>query len=167
MNYARYLMMPVCVAALAACGGQKATNAAATGNTASTLGTSATPDMNAASPAAQTDWQTTASGLRYRRISGPGTGTKPTPTDTVTIHYVGTLTDGTEFDSSMKSGQPVTFPLPQLIPGWQEGVPLMGVGDVFEFVIPPAIGYGPSGSGPIPPNATLNFRIGLIAIEGR
>jgi FKBP-type peptidyl-prolyl cis-trans isomerase len=156
------------VAVLAACGGQKATNnSAVSGSTAATLGRPANVDMNVASPAAQADWQTTASGLRYRRISGPGTGAKPTPTDVVTIHYVGRLTDGTEFDSSLKGGEPVTFPLPDLIPGWQEGVPLMSVGDVFEFIVPPDLGYGPRGSGPIPPNAVLNFRIGLIAIEGR
>lgn len=164
----RCLSVSVFVAALAACGGQKAANnAAASSNTAATLGRPATVDMEAAA-APDGAWQATASGLRYRRISGPGTGAKPTPTDVVTIHYVGRLTDGTEFDSSLKGGgEPVTFPLPQLIPGWQEGVPLMGVGDVFEFIIPPDLGYGPGGSGPIPPNATLNFRIGLLAIEGR
>lgn len=162
----RYLTVPVLVSTLAACGGQKASTSALAGNTAATLGSSGNVDMNAAA-APDGAWQTTPSGLRYRRISGPGTGAKPSPTDVVTIHYVGRLTDGTEFDSSLKGGEPVTFPLPDLIPGWQEGVPLMSVGDVYEFIVPPDLGYGPGGSGPIPPNATLNFRIGLIAIEGR
>jgi FKBP-type peptidyl-prolyl cis-trans isomerase FkpA len=163
----RFFIMPACVAALAACGGQKAANTSAgPGNTAATIGPSGGVNMSAAA-APDGAWQTTPSGLKYRRVSGAGTGPKPTPSDVVTIHYVGTLTDGTEFDSSMKGGEPVTFPLPSLIPGWQEGVPLMSVGDVFEFIVPPELGSGPRGSGPIPPNAVLNFRIGLIAIEGR
>ena len=114
-----------------------------------------------------TEWQTTPSGLRYRRIGGTGAGPKPSATDTVTIHYVGRLMDGTEFDSSVRNGGPVTMALPDLIPGWQEGVPLMGVGDVFEFEVPPALGYGERGSGPIPPNSTLRFTIGLLSIGGR
>lgn len=148
--------------ALAACGGQKAANnvAAPAGTTGAVAPLAPAP---AAAPAAQGDWQATASGLRYRKVSGAGTGPKPSPSDIVTIHYVGTLTDGTEFDSSR--GEPVTFPLPDLIPGWQEGVPLMSVGDVYEFLVPPELGYGSRQSGPIPPNSTLYFRIGLVATQ--
>src|SRR5687767_12665506 len=88
-------------------------------------------------------WQTTASGLRYRKVkSGPAGGGHPAPTDTVTIHYAGKFIDGTEFDSSIARGEPATFPLPRLIKGWQEGVPLMTVGDTFEFAIPWSLAYG-------------------------
>ena len=109
-------------------------------------------------------WRQTASGLRYRKLSGSGEGPRPSPTDTVTIHYVGRFIDGAEFDSSVARGEPATFPLPRLIRGWQEGVPLMSVGDRYEFAIPYHLAYGPAGRGPIPGGATLLFTIDLIAI---
>jgi FKBP-type peptidyl-prolyl cis-trans isomerase FkpA len=109
-------------------------------------------------------WRTTASGLRYRKVSGTADGPRPAPTDTVTIHYVGRFIDGSEFDSSVARNEPATFPLPRLIRGWQEGVPLMSVGDRFEFAIPYSLAYGPVGRGPIPGGATLLFTIDLIAI---
>ncbi|MBA3677975.1 MAG: FKBP-type peptidyl-prolyl cis-trans isomerase [Sphingosinicella sp.] len=109
-------------------------------------------------------WSSTASGLRYRRVkAGEGTA-RPGPTDTVTIHYAGRFIDGKEFDSSITRGEPATFPLPRLIKGWQEGVPLMEVGDTYEFAIPYHLAYGPKGKGPIPGGATLLFTIELIAI---
>ena len=110
-------------------------------------------------------WRTTASGLRYRKLSGSADGPRPAPTDTVTIHYVGRFIDGAEFDSSVARGEPATFPLPRLIRGWQEGVPLMSVGDRYEFAIPYSLAYGPAGRGPIPGGATLLFAIDLIGIE--
>ena len=111
-------------------------------------------------------WQTTASGLRYRKVkSGPAGGTRPAPTDTVTIHYVGKFIDGSEFDSSVARGEQATFPLPRLIKGWQEGVPLMAVGDTFEFAIPWSLAYGAKGKGPIPGGATLLFTIELFAVS--
>ncbi|MBO9711473.1 FKBP-type peptidyl-prolyl cis-trans isomerase [Sphingomonas sp.] len=103
--------------------------------------------------------------MRWRRIEGDGTGAHPKPTDTVTIHYAGTLTDGTEFDSSWKRGEPATFPLPRLIKAWQMAVPMAGVGDTIEIAIPSDLGYGPKGKGPIPGNATLFFKIKLFGIE--
>jgi FKBP-type peptidyl-prolyl cis-trans isomerase len=110
-------------------------------------------------------WNATASGLRWRRVkAGPAGGPHPAPTDTVTIHYAGKFIDGVEFDSSIARGEPATFPLPRLIKGWQEGVPLMAVGDTFEFAIPYAIAYGAAGRGPIPGGATLLFTVELIAI---
>ena len=110
-------------------------------------------------------WRSTASGLRYRRIKQGAAGApRPAPTDTVTLHYAGRLIDGTEFDSSIARGEPATFPLPRLIRGWQEGVPLMAVGETFEFAIPYQLAYGPTGKGPIPGGATLLFTIELIAI---
>lgn len=109
-------------------------------------------------------WRRTASGLRYRKIGGPGSGPRPSVTDNVTIHYAGRFIDGVEFDSSIARGEPATFPLNRLIRGWQEGVPMMGVGDRYEFAIPYTLAYGWDGRGPIPGGATLIFTIELIAI---
>jgi FKBP-type peptidyl-prolyl cis-trans isomerase len=109
-------------------------------------------------------WRRTVSGLRYRKVSGRASGPRPAPTDTVTIHYAGRFIDGAEFDSSVARGEPATFPLPRLIRGWQEGVPMMAVGDRYEFAIPYTLAYGYAGRGPIPGGATLLFTIDLIAI---
>ena len=109
-------------------------------------------------------WKRTISGIRYRRIGRATNGAHPAPTDTVTIHYAGRFTDGVEFDSSIARHEPATFPLPRLIRGWQEGVPLMRVGERFEFAIPYTLAYGWNGRGPIPSGATLVFTIQLIAI---
>lgn len=111
-------------------------------------------------------WRVAPSGLRYRKVGGTAAGPRPDPTDTVTIHYVGRFIDGTEFDSSLARGEPATFPLPRLIRGWQEGVPLMHVGERYEFAIPAALAYGRAGRGPIPGGATLLFTIDLIAVPG-
>jgi FKBP-type peptidyl-prolyl cis-trans isomerase len=102
--------------------------------------------------------KTTASGLQYRTITA-GKGIKPKTTDTVTVHYKGTLVDGTEFDSSLKRGQPATFPLEGVIPGWTEGLQLMPVGSRFELVIPPDLAYG--SQGPMA-NQVLIFEVELI-----
>ena len=110
-------------------------------------------------------WHVTPSGLRWRRIAGDGSGAHPAPTDVVTVHYVGTLADGQEFDSSIKRGTPTSFPLNRVIPGWQEGVGLMGVGDKVELAIPYQLAYGPEGKGPIPGAATLLFTVELLGIE--
>jgi FKBP-type peptidyl-prolyl cis-trans isomerase FkpA len=109
--------------------------------------------------------QTTASGLQYQVLS-EGKGPKPKPTDTVRAHYRGMLLDGTEFDSSYERGEPATFMLSQMVPGWQEGIPLMNVGSKHRFWIPASLGYGERGTpgGPIPPNATLVFEVELLDI---
>lgn len=109
-------------------------------------------------------WSSTPSGLRYRKVKDGAGSERPNPTDTVTIHYVGRFIDGREFDSSVARGEPATFPLPRLIKGWQEGVPLMQVGDTYEFAIPYNLAYGPVGKGPIPGGSTLLFTIELLAI---
>jgi len=109
-------------------------------------------------------WSSTASGLRYRRTGGTATGPRPSATDTVTIHYVGRFIDGTQFDSSVARGEPATFPLPRLILGWQEGVPLMQVGETYEFAIPAPLAYGYAGRNTIPGGATLLFTIELLAV---
>ena len=105
------------------------------------------------------------SGLRWRRIAGDGSGARPGPADVVTVHYVGSLADGREFDSSLKRGTPTSFPLNRVIPGWQEGVALMGVGDKVELAIPARLAYGSDGKGPIPGAATLLFTVELLGIE--
>ncbi|MGI1679582.1 MAG: FKBP-type peptidyl-prolyl cis-trans isomerase [Cellvibrionaceae bacterium] len=102
------------------------------------------------------------SGLQYKEITA-GTGPKPTAEDTVTVHYRGTLIDGTEFDSSYSRNEPATFPLQNVIPGWTEGLQYMSEGSKFEFYIPSDLAYGPGGSGPvIGPNSTLIFEVELI-----
>ncbi len=110
-------------------------------------------------------WNVTPSGLRWRRVAGNGSGRHPGATDKVTVHYAGSFIDGTEFDSSIKRGEPATFPLNRVIKGWQEGVQLMGVGDKVEFAIPQDLAYGPNGRGPIPGGATLLFTVELLAIQ--
>ena len=109
---------------------------------------------------------TTASGLKYQVLKH-GTGTvSPKATDTVTVNYEGKLLDGTVFDSSIARGQPATFPLNRVIPGWTEGLQLMKVGDKFKFVIPPNLAYGANSPSPaIPPNSTLEFEVELLGIQ--
>ncbi len=109
--------------------------------------------------------KTTASGLQYKSLV-EGKGAKPKATDNVTVNYKGTLVDGTEFDSSYKRNEPAKFPLNGVIPGWTEGLQLMGVGSKYQFVIPSQLAYGERGeSGAIPPNSTLIFEVELISID--
>ena len=120
-----------------------------------------------ASRQASDGWQWIEGGLLWRRIAGDGSGKHPTVNDTVTLHYAGTLVDGTEFDSSYKRGEPATFPLSRLIRAWQLAVPQMGIGDTIEIALPATLGYGPIGRGPIPGGATLLFKIELLAIPSQ
>lgn len=106
-----------------------------------------------------------ASGLQYEVIA-EGAGPKPLVTNKVTCHYHGTLIDGTVFDSSVKRGQPATFPLNAVIKGWTEGVQLMSVGSKYRFFIPPQLGYGERQvSAQIGPNSTLIFEVELLGIS--
>lgn len=108
--------------------------------------------------------KTTASGLQYEVIK-EGTGAKPKLTDTVTVHYVGTLLGGKEFDSSIKRNEPATFPLNAVIPGWQEALQLMNEGSKYKVVIPSELAYGAGGTGgDIGPNAVLVFEVELLKI---
>src|SRR3990167_3101532 len=107
---------------------------------------------------------TTKSGLEYRVIT-PGQGAHPGATSTVTVDYEGRLVNGTVFDSSYKRGEPATFALDAVIPGWQEALQLMQPGATWEIVIPPQLAYGKNGvPGAIPPNATLIFKVHLISV---
>ena len=107
----------------------------------------------------------TESGLQYSVITASD-GAKPAATDSVTVHYRGTLLNGTEFDSSYKRGEPATFALNQVIAGWTEGVQLMGEGSKFKFVIPYQLAYGERGAGnSIGPFETLIFEVELVKIN--
>lgn len=109
--------------------------------------------------------EVTASGLQYK-ILEQGTGTEhPKRSSKVTVHYHGTLTDGTVFDSSVERGQPISFGLGQVIPGWTEGVQLMVEGEKRRFYIPSRLAYGNRGAGSIPAGSTLIFDVELISFK--
>lgn len=112
--------------------------------------------------------KTTASGLQYKVLTeGKADGKTPKATDMVSVHYRGTLLNGTEFDSSIKRNAPAEFPLNGVIKGWTEGVQLMKEGAKYQFVIPAALAYGARGTpgGPIGPNETLIFEVELLKVK--
>lgn len=106
---------------------------------------------------------TLANGIQYKVIK-TGEGAKPTETDVVKVHYKGTLLDGTEFDSSIKRGEPAEFQLNRVIPGWTTALKEMPIGSKWEIFIPSDQAYGPRGGGPIGPNETLIFEVELLEI---
>jgi FKBP-type peptidyl-prolyl cis-trans isomerase FklB len=109
--------------------------------------------------------KTLPSGLQYKEIT-PGTGKSPKSTDTVTTHYKGTLIDGTEFDSSYKRGEPVSFPVSGVIAGWTEALQLMKEGAKWQLFVPSNLAYGERGAGrEIGPNVTLIFEVELISVK--
>ncbi len=111
------------------------------------------------------EFSSTPSGLKYH-IRRKSDGRKPRKTDTVKVHYRGWLDNGEEFDSSYKRGKPIEFPLNGVIPGWTEGMQLVGKGGMIELEIPSALGYGARGAGGvIPPNARLHFLVELLDIK--
>lgn len=114
----------------------------------------------------QGDTTTTASGLKIV-FTKKGDGKKPATGNLVSVHYVGKLTNGTEFDNSITRGEPIEFELgtPGIIPGWNEGIALMGLGDKATLVIPPSLGYGAQDKGKIPPNSILIFDVELVAVR--
>jgi FKBP-type peptidyl-prolyl cis-trans isomerase FkpA len=128
---------------------------------------SSTPPASSTVQAAPANAVKTASGLEYRELRA-GTGASPKATDVVKVHYRGTLTNGTEFDSSYKRNMPAEFPLNRVIPCWTEGVQMMKVGGKAQLTCPASIAYGERGSPPvIPPNATLIFEIELLGISAQ
>lgn len=106
----------------------------------------------------------TASGLQYQIIK-EGNGAKPGPNDVVTVHYTGRLIDGSVFDSSVERGEPATFAVGQVIPGWVEGLQLMSEGAAWRLFIPSELAYGKHGTGPIKPGSTLIFEVQLIKVD--
>lgn len=111
---------------------------------------------------------TTASGLQYMVVTeaADANAAMPAATDTVSVHYTGSLIDGTVFDSSVERNEPATLPLNGVIPGWTEGLQLMKVGSKYRFFVPSALAYGEQGAPPvIPPNSTLIFDVELISID--
>ncbi len=112
----------------------------------------------------EAELERTPSGLRYQVVK-QGQGRKPGPAETVSVHYAGWLANGKPFDSSYARGQPASFPLNRVIPGWTEGLQLMPEGSTYRFVIPPELGYGKRGAPPaIPPDATLVFLVELQSV---
>ena len=129
------------------------------------LAQTAKPAAAPASAAASVPAVTTKSGMVYQSLK-EGSGASPAATDTVKVHYRGTMADGREFDSSYKRGEPTEFPLNRVIPCWTEGVQLMKPGGKARLTCPPAIAYGERGAGGvIPPNATLNFEVELVSVK--
>lgn len=107
----------------------------------------------------------TKSGLQYQLLQTGDGKVHPKETDQVTVHYVGSLIDGTVFDSSVARDKPISFGLDRVIAGWQEGLPLMVEGDKMRFFIPPGLAYGEQWAGDIPPNSALIFDVELLAIN--
>src|ERR1051325_6421357 len=164
------MVLRICVLAIAAlflAGCSKESSQTSAPKETSTNAPAATPGASAAAGSGQSnEMKTTASGLKYQVLkSGPGK-VSPKPTDTVNVHFHGTLLNGTVFDSSVERGQPISFPLNGVIPGWTEGLQLMKVGDKFKFEIPPNLAYGANSPSPkIPPNSTLVFEVELLGIQ--
>lgn len=127
-------------------------------------GCNSTPGPGPIDADAPKDFTTTPSGLKYK-ILRKSDGKKPTASSRVQVNYRGWLDDGTEFDSSYAKGQPIDFPLGNVIPGWTEGVQLIGQGGMIELEVPPNLGYRQQKMGPIPPNSTLHFIVELIAVR--
>lgn len=175
----RFLLLPLSLV-LISC--SSSTPTASTAPSATTTASSTPPESTpppAAAPAEPTDAKAyldkaasqpgatrTASGLIYRELT-PGKGASPKASDVVMVNYRGTLTDGTEFDSSYKRNEPATFPLNRVIPCWTEGVQKMKVGGKSQLICPAAIAYGDRGAPPaVPGGATLIFEVELLAIQG-
>lgn len=108
---------------------------------------------------------TTDSGLQYEVLTKGDSDQSPVSIDTVKVHYHGTLIDGSVFDSSVDRGEPISFALNGVIPGWTEGLQLMAIGDKFRFYIPSELGYGARESGPIPPHSVLIFDVELLGVN--
>ena len=108
--------------------------------------------------------KTLPSGLEYKVVT-EGSGKMPKETDTVIVHYKGTLIDGTEFDSSYRRNQPAAFQVKGVIKGWTEALQLMKEGSKWQLFIPPDLGYGERGTGPVPPNSALIFEVELLSIQ--
>lgn len=152
--------------ALAPAGAQAQDSAAAPANDAQSPAWHAQQQLYLLGLTAEDGWHLAEGGVRWRWVKYLASEQKPKLSDRITVHYEGRLIDGTVFDSSYARGEPATFPLGRLVKGWQRAIPQMGVGETIEIAIPADMAYGPVGRGPIPGNATLVFKVELIAIEG-
>lgn len=168
MNFTARLLLPLSmlvVASIAVACGDGADEPAPAATTAARSTAVSTNPSSSGTPIVLTDPTVTASGLRYvdEKV---GTGDTPSASNLVTVHYVGKLaSDGTVFDSSVARGQPATFPMNGVIPGFAEALSTMKVGGKRVAYLPSNIAYGTRGSGPIPPNADLVFEIELIEVR--
>ena len=108
--------------------------------------------------------QTLPSGLQYKIVQSGPPGPSPKEGDAIKVHYEGALTNGQVFDSSIARNKPLLMPLANLVPAWMEALPRMHVGDEWMLYVPPELGYGPEGSGPIPANSVLIFRIKFLGM---
>ena len=124
----------------------------------------ATPAAYMAANVKQPGVKALPDGLQYRVVQSGPAGPSPKEGDAIKVHYEGKLIDGTVFDSSFARGKPVLMPLGNLIPAWMEALPMMHVGDEWMLYVPPELGYGAEGGGPIPPNSVLVFRIKLLGM---
>jgi FKBP-type peptidyl-prolyl cis-trans isomerase len=147
---------------------------------AALIATAASADAQAAAPPASTaapdpaaflaqnakapGVKTLASGLQYKITQSGTPGPSPKAGDLVKVHYEGALTSGQVFDSTFERGRPAIMPLADLIPAWMEALPMMHVGDEWTLYVPPSLGYGAEGAGPIPANSVLVFRIKLLGM---
>jgi FKBP-type peptidyl-prolyl cis-trans isomerase FklB len=123
-----------------------------------------TPAAYLAANAKQPGVQTLPSGLQYKVVTSGPAGPSPKPEDVIKVHYEGTLMNGQVFDSSFARNKPLVMPLANLVPAWMEALPRMHVGDEWMLYVPPELGYGEQGSGPIPPNSVLIFRVKLLGM---
>jgi FKBP-type peptidyl-prolyl cis-trans isomerase FklB len=123
-----------------------------------------TPAAFLAANAKKPGVQTLPSGLQYKVVASGPAGPSPKPDDMIKVHYEGALTNGQVFDSSFARNKPLLMPLANLVPAWMEALPRMHVGDEWMLYVPPELGYGPAGQGPIPPNAVLIFRVKLLGM---
>ena len=159
-----FVVILMAAVGLTACGGTAATPTAAPPPTqAAVAQPTVPPAANVPAQPQGGNLTTTASGLQYEDLV-VGTGATPKPTDMVTVHYTGTLADGTVFDASRMHGGPISFPLNGVIKGWTEGVGSMQVGGTRKLVIPPNLAYGSQANGPIPANSTLTFIVELLDV---
>ncbi|RYZ75699.1 MAG: FKBP-type peptidyl-prolyl cis-trans isomerase [Proteobacteria bacterium] len=110
-------------------------------------------------------WKSTESGLQYK-VEKEGSGSSPKESDTVKVHYTGTLIDGKKFDSSRDRNEPAEFPVNGVIPGWTEALKMMKPGAQWKLAIPAKLAYGPQGRPGIPPNSTLQFDVELLEVKG-
>jgi peptidylprolyl isomerase/FKBP-type peptidyl-prolyl cis-trans isomerase FklB len=152
--------------ALAACHPQGQAKAEASGSgAAAPAASSGAAAAFLAKNAKQPGVVTLPDGLQYKVLrSGPKSGPSAQTGDEVKVNYEGTLLDGAVFDSSYKSGEPAVFTVGALIPAWNEALTLMKPGDVWILYVPPALGYGPEGKGPIPPDSVMVFKLELLGV---